>query len=287
MADMGDICLADAIRAFIRKAGEAVHIQDLYVEFPDAHEHSIRGRIYENLGKDFKRVGRGLYVAIQGEAACVVMHGDALEEVKKLESESIEAVITDPPYPWLDKFRDHPTTSWQRMKVEYARREIDLELGLELYRVLKEGAHAFVFVPAETGQTKPPIDNMISVLERCGFVFRKRFIWDKVSPGLGYSGRARYEGILFLTRGTKKRKPCDLGIPDVLTAKMIGPKRRRHPNEKPVLLMDKLIRFATKVGETVLDVFAGSLSTGRAAIAAGRNAILIEKDQAYLEKALC
>lgn len=171
--------LAEAIRTFIRAKKAPVHIRDLYAEFPEAHEHSIRGRIYENLGKDFQRVGRGLYVAVHGEATCVVIEGDALEEIRKLESESVDSVITDPPYPWLDHFRARATTSWKRMQAQFERREIDRDLGLELYRVLKEGAHAFIFVPAETGATRSHINRMIGVLERCGFVFRKRFIWDK------------------------------------------------------------------------------------------------------------
>jgi len=278
--------LAEAIRQFIRAKNTPVHVQDLYAEFPDAHEHSIRGRIYENLGKDFKRVGRGLYVAVQGEATCVVLEGDAWDEVKNLDTESIDALITDPSYDWLDKFRDKKTTSWQRMTYRPERRDIDLDLGRELYRVLREGAHAFVFVPAETGTTRPHINRMIETMEKCGFVFRKRFIWDKLSIGLGYSGRARHEGILFLTRGTAKRKPCDLTVGDVIPSRMIDRRLRVHPTEKPLGVLESLIRFSTKIGEVVLDIFGGSCSTGKAAIRVGRNAICVEKDLAILEKAL-
>ncbi len=278
--------LAEAIRQFVRARKEPVHIRDLYAEFPEAHEHSIRGRIYENLGKDFRRVGRGLYIAVEGEASCLVVQGDAWEEVKKLDSESIDALITDPSYDWIDKFREKKTTSWQRMKYEPERREVDRELGLELYRVLREGAHAFFFVPAETDTTRAPMNRLIGTLEACGFVFRKRFIWDKLSIGMGYSGRARYEGILFLTRGTAKRKPCDLTVGDVIPVRMIDPRRRVHPAEKPVGLLEALIRFATRAGELVLDVFGGSCSTGRAALALGRSSICVEKDPAIIERAL-
>lgn len=278
--------LAEAIRQFIKAKKAPVHIQELYAEFPEAHEHSIRGRIYENLGKDFKRVGRGLYVAVQGEATCIVVQGDALEEVRKLDTESIDGLVTDPPYDWIDQFREKKTTSWKRMECTFDRRDIDLDLGRELYRVLREGAHAFVFVPAETGTTRPHINRMIGTLENCGFVFRKRFIWDKLSIGMGYSGRARHEGILFLTRGTAKRKPCDLTVGDVIASRMIDPRRRVHPTEKPLGLLESLIRFATNVGEVVLDVFGGSCSTGKAAIKIGRNAICVEKDAAILERAL-
>lgn len=281
-----DITLSDAIREFIRSKETPVHIRDLYVKFPEAHEHSIRGRIYENLGRDFKRVGRGLYVAIQGEAACVVVEGDALEEVKRLKTESIDALITDPPYDWIDGFRSRKTSSWKRMKAEFERREIDRELGLELYRVLKEGAHAFLFVPSETTTTRPHINAMIETLERCGFIFRKRFIWDKVSPGMGYSGRARHEAIIFMTRGMAKRKPCDLGVSDVISSRMISPRKRIHPTEKPIGLLESLIRFATNIGEVILDTFAGSCSTGKAALNLGRNAILIEKNPELLSRAI-
>jgi site-specific DNA-methyltransferase (adenine-specific) len=279
--------LAAAIRTYIKARQDPVHIKDLYAEFPEAHEHSVRARIYENLGKDFRRVGRGLYVAIAGEATCVVINGKALEEVRNLESESVDCVITDPPYPWLDRFRDRTTTSWKRMKADFDRCEIEKELGFELYRVLREGAHAFIFVPAETGTTRPHINRLIDTLERCGFAFRKRFIWDKAAIGMGYSGRAKHEGILFLTRGRAKRKPCDLGVADVLTFKRIDPRSRLHPCEKPLGLLGALIRFATKAGECVLDCFAGTCSTGRAALGLGRNSIMIEKDSGVLERVLC
>lgn len=278
--------LAEAIRTFIKAKSEPVHVRELYEQFPDAHQHSIRGRIYENLGRDFRRVGRGLYVAMTEEASCVVVAGEALEETRKLPSEAFDALITDPAYDWIDQFRDKATTSWKRMKADFDRAEIDLELGYELYRVLKEGAHAFVFVPAETGTTRPHINRLVDTLERCGFVFRKRFVWDKVSIGMGYSGRARHEGILFLTRGRKKRRPCDLAVPDVLSYRAIAPRNRRHPCEKPVGLLEKLVQFATRAGETVYDCFAGACSTGAAALGLGRNAVLIEKSPIVLERAI-
>jgi site-specific DNA-methyltransferase (adenine-specific) len=278
--------LAQAIRDFFKATSGPVRIQDLYAEFPEAHEHSIRARVYDSLGKHFKRIDRGVYVAVQGAATCIVVQGDALEEVKKLDSESIDALITDPSYDWLNKFREKKTTSWKRMPYDLECRDIDLDLGRELYRVLREGAHAFVFVPAETGTTRPHINRMVAILEKSGFVFRKRFIWDKLSIGCGYSGRARHEGIIFMTRGAAKRKPCDLTIGDVISVRMIDHRNRLHPAEKPVGLLEQLVKFATKVGEVVLDIFGGSCVTGKAALKLGRNSICVEKNAAILERAL-
>lgn len=276
--------LIEAIREFF-KGREEVHLQDLYAHMPDALQHSIRARIYENLGKEFTRIGHGIYVAREGDATCVVVAKDALEAVKELPSLSIDALVTDPPYPWLTAHVEQHSTTRPRMRWTYEKKEVDRELGIELYRVLKAGAHAFFFVPAETAVTRRHIEIFIKTLEDCGFTFNKRFIWDRVLLGMGYNGRARYEGILFMSKGTR-RKPCDLSVPDLIVERQAHHCHRVHPNEKPLGLLEKIIRFATKAGELVLDTFAGSCSTGKAAIRIGRNAICVEKDVAILEKAL-
>lgn len=59
--------------------------------------------------------------------------------------------------------------------------------------------------------------------------------------------------------------------------------RASHPTEKPVGLLDPLIRYACPPGGTVLDPFAGSGSTAAAARLTGRKAILIEADERYCE----
>jgi site-specific DNA-methyltransferase (adenine-specific) len=56
-----------------------------------------------------------------------------------------------------------------------------------------------------------------------------------------------------------------------------------HPTEKPVPLLDPLIRYGCPPGGTVLDPFAGSGPTGEAASMSGRCAVLIEADERYCE----
>lgn len=277
--------LIEAIRTFFRGRETPVHVQDLYAHLPDEHQHSLRARIYERLGTEFKRVGRGLYVACNAsrDVTCVVACDDAWNAIRNVPSGTVDAVITDPPYPWIDKHVGHGTTR-PRMQWDFDRAEIDLELGREIYRVLRDGAHAFFFVPALTGDNERNLTLLLGLLKKSGLSFNKLWIWDKVHIGMGYSGRARYEGVLFCSKG-KKRQPCDLSIPDVISCPKIPPSRRRHPTEKPIGLLDQLIRFATKPGELILDMFAGSCSTGRAALAAGRNALCIEKSKSILEGA--
>src|SRR6185369_6141316 len=59
--------------------------------------------------------------------------------------------------------------------------------------------------------------------------------------------------------------------------------RAMHPTEKPVGILDPLIRYACPPGGTVLDPFAGSGSTAEAARLTGRKAILVEADERYCE----
>lgn len=58
---------------------------------------------------------------------------------------------------------------------------------------------------------------------------------------------------------------------------------QQHPNQKPVPLLEYLIKTYTNEGETVLDFTAGSGTTAVAAYKTGRNCIAIEKDAQYFE----
>lgn len=59
-------------------------------------------------------------------------------------------------------------------------------------------------------------------------------------------------------------------------------RRVEHPTAKPVAVMDWLVTLVTPPGETVLDPFAGSGTTGEAAAAIGRDCVLIERDEQYI-----
>jgi site-specific DNA-methyltransferase (adenine-specific) len=60
---------------------------------------------------------------------------------------------------------------------------------------------------------------------------------------------------------------------------------RQHPNEKPVSLMEKLVKLCSAEGETVLDPFMGSGTTGVAALKLGRRFIGVEIDSSFFDTA--
>lgn len=60
----------------------------------------------------------------------------------------------------------------------------------------------------------------------------------------------------------------------------------KHPTQKPLALLERLIMAATQEGDTVLDPFMGSGTSGVAALEAGRKFIGVEIDSVYLELAI-
>lgn len=72
---------------------------------------------------------------------------------------------------------------------------------------------------------------------------------------------------------------------DVLTFSNSGNTNKIHPTEKPVDLLEYMIRTYTDVGDTVLDSCMGSGSCGVACHHLGRSFIGIEKDTGYFEAA--
>lgn len=251
------------------------HLKTIYGAFPEEEPTTIRGRLNENIDKCFKRISRGVYIATNGESTALIIEGDAWDKIKDIESDSIDAIITDPPYTIMNDFLATGTTRKKRNEWSFETKDIDLELLQEFHRVLKEGGHFFCFLPANSKKTYEYNDRFIRIAMTSGFEFNKSFVWDKQCIGMGYSGRARYEQIIFFSKG-KRHMPYDKSIPDLLSHKRIYSGHRIHEAEKPVELIEDLVKFCSQEDDIILDPFAGSLSTARACLRHNRNSISIE-----------
>ncbi len=200
-----------------------------------------------------------------------VAHADAVTWLQTLLPDSVDLVITDPAYESLEKHRAKGTTT--RLAKSKAssnewfpifRNDRFDALLRELYRVMRPESHMYLLCDQETMFVVKPL------AERHGFRFWKPIIWDKVTIGMGYHYRCRYELVLFFEKpgpGGKGRKLNDLGVPDVLTFPRV---RNGYPTEKPVELLDVLVRQSSAPYELVIDPFCGSGSTGVAAVKARR-----------------
>ncbi len=185
---------------------------------------------------------------------------DAVAWLRTLRPESVDLIVTDPAYESLEKHRAVGTTT--RLKAAW----FDIfpnsrfpELFAEMYRVLKPNTHCYVMCDSETAFVTKPMG------EAAGFKFWKPLVFDKVSIGMGYHYRARYEFVLFFEKGSRQLN--DLGVPDVLEFKRV---RDGYPTEKPVELCEVLITQSSQPGELVTDPFMGSGSAGVAALRNGR-----------------
>jgi site-specific DNA-methyltransferase (adenine-specific) len=193
--------------------------------------------------------------------------GDAVAWLRTLPNESIDLVVTDPPYESLEKHRAIGTTTRLKHSKASSNDWFEIfpnarfaELFAEIYRVLKKNTHFYLYCDPETMFVAKPL------AEAAGFKFWKQIIWDKVQIGMGYHYRARYECILFFEKG--KRKLNDLGVADIITCPRI---RGGYPAEKPPKVTTVLLEQSTQPGELVIDPFMGSGSSGVAAIGLGRN----------------
>ncbi|HYP91312.1 MAG TPA: site-specific DNA-methyltransferase [Polyangiaceae bacterium] len=191
---------------------------------------------------------------------------DAVAFLRTLPAESVDIVVTDPAYESLEKHRAIGTTT--RLKVSAGSSNPWFrvfpnarfaELFEEVYRVLKRDTHFYLMCDPETAFIVKP------VAEAAGFKFWKPLVWDKMSIGMGYHYRARYEFVMFFEKG--KRRLLDLGIADVLPVPRI---RGGYPAEKPSALSEILIGQSSAEGDLVVDPFMGSGSSGVAALTLGR-----------------
>jgi site-specific DNA-methyltransferase (adenine-specific) len=259
---------------------------DIYEEFPKEKETTIRGRLNENLGECFKRLGRGVYIATDGEISAIFLEGDTWDVIKTIETESIDAIVMDSPYSVLNKQMQIGTTRNRNIKGgwDFETRDIDNELLQELYRVMKPGGHMFSFMPAAKADTVDYNHNQLQLAREAGWKFQATWVWDKVLLGMGYTGRCQHELIHFFSKG-KRKFPSSLKITDVRAHKREHKSRKIHQTQKPIGLLEDIIKFSTMPGDVVLDPFAGSGSTAAAALQNGRHSISIEIDKAMIKNA--
>ena len=118
------------------------------------------------------------------------------------------------------------------------------------------------------------------IIGQC-FPIRGLLVWDKGNPGMGdlcHWGPS-YEMIASAGIG-KLRGKRDQSILRYSIAPVNG---RNHPTEKPIELLIYLIEKMSDPGDTILDPFMGSGTTGVACVRTGRNFIGIEIDPGYFE----
>jgi site-specific DNA-methyltransferase (adenine-specific) len=108
----------------------------------------------------------------------------------------------------------------------------------------------------------------------------------QMRKGKPYKDKARLRHSNQQTLGVKQKKAVDnegIRYPNATIMFSNGNNNNVHPTQKPIALLEYLIKTYTNEGETVLDFTMGSGSTGVACINTNRNFIGIELDKGYFD----
>lgn len=212
---------------------------------------------------------------------------DAANVLDTIEAKSVGLIATDPPYGVKWQSGNRGDRKFRPIVNDDGTYDAIAVIGAYVRRVLASCRHVYVF-----GSTHTEVKERLSLGGSCDL------IWDKGQVGMGdlsLPWGPQHEVCTFgMYVPSKANRESGYGG---LSARMRQgsvlsiqrPNSRgvvRHPTEKPVELMRRLIESSSVTDDVVLDMFAGSGSTLVAAILAGRKAIGVEITSEYYETAL-
>ncbi len=233
-----------------------------------------------------------------------LIHGDCLAEMDKLITEGVkvDAIITDPPYgttacKWdsvipFDKM-------WERLNklikpngaiVLFGSEPFTSALIMSNTKMFKYEWIWFKNVPTGMAQARyAPMKYHENILVFCNGSIKtfNKIMEERVGKGKDCYNYEHYCGENNHVKMEKVKKfyNAKLVNPSSVLLFNVAPNRKNklHPTQKPVALMEYLIKTYTNEGETVLDFTMGSGSTGVACVNTGRNFIGIELDEVYFK----
>lgn len=216
--------------------------------------------------------------------------GDCLEIMKDIPDKSIDLVVTDCPYHIVSggctniPRKDEPSGIFNRRNTFtqknaksgklFDENDIKFEEWLpEVYRVLKDNTHCYIFINARN------LKELQEKAEQVGFKFQNIIIWNKgnATPNRYYLNS--YEMILMLRKG-KARNINNMGTKNILDVKNIRG-NKTHPTEKPIESNEIFIKNSSNENDIVFDPFMGTGNAGIACKNLNRNFIGIELDEKY------
>ena len=233
----------------------------------------------------------------------MLLHGDCLELMKKIPDESVDMVMTDPPYgttqcKWdsiipLDLMWKQLTrvTKKNGVIVMTASQPFTSILGASNVKALKyswiwQKSRATGHLNAKKRPMKDCEDILVfyqtnSTYNPQGLISCNRITKNSesdMSRGVSKHPTSVVTGGITKKEYTQK----NTGYPRQIIS-IASEGKTVHPTQKPVALMEYLIKTYTNEGETVLDFTMGSGTTGVACVNTGRNFIGIELDDKYFD----
>lgn len=215
---------------------------------------------------------------MDGAGVGMFLNTDAMEYMHHMEPESVDLICTDPPYKVVSGgMRTENANGYKKSVIAgaengkiFKHNDIDIARMMdEFYRLLKPGTHCYVMT------NRINLVQMWTAAEQAGFHVHNLLRWDKPNVNTNRWYMIDCEFTLFLAKRPVKtinNPGSKQGFPARFD------RRKIHPTEKPVELMEHYILNSTQPGELVFDPFAGCGSTLLAAARNGRRYLGCELD---------
>ncbi len=210
--------------------------------------------------------------------------GDCIELMKKIENNSVDAIITDPPYNIAKKNNFH---TMGRAGIDFGEWDKGFDLFSyidEIPRILSKNGSVVIFNDWKN------VGDIARYCESKGLVIKDMLRWEKANPMPRNRDRryiTDYECAIWCTNKNAKwifnrldekyQRPLFKGALTKKSEKTYG----NHTTQKPLWLMEEIIKIHTNENDTILDMFMGSGTTMVACKNLNRKGIGIELDEEY------
>ncbi len=209
--------------------------------------------------------------------------GDCLEVMKTIEDNSVDCIITDPPYKVISGGQTKTANAfykgkWKNNGKIFKHNEVDFNENFmgEMFRIMKEQSHIYFFTNFLN------LNKFLTLFEKSDFYIHNLLVWEK-KPVVNRWYLKNAEYVIFAKKG-KAKSINNKGSKTV--HKFDVPKNKTHPTQKPIDLIEYYIKNSTNENDTILDMFMGSGTTAIACKNTNRNFIGCEIDEEFYKVAV-
>jgi hypothetical protein len=224
------------------------------------------------------------------KVAMRLFNEDAFERLKKIPNHSIDLILTDPPYNLSPYSTGNIKFTWRSdINNDLAKWDKDFDpasLKNEFMRILKPSGNVMAFCSYNLiGKWHSTFDPLFDT-----FQF---FVWHKTNPVPKFRKAGFLNSCELIVCMWNKGHTWNFGKQNEMHNFFESPicmrperlKEPKHPTQKPVAILEHLLKIATNRGDTVLDPFMGVGSTGIAALKNNRKFVGIELEKDYFDAA--
>ena len=210
----------------------------------------------------------------------MLFNGDCLDILNNIPDKSISLLLTDPPYGINYQSQRSKNKNDRKPKIKNDKTPFTSFITPTLHKISDSGG-GYIFTRWDVQQ------QFVNEMLLNNTKPKNVIIWDKIVHGMGDLKRAygsRYESIIWYANKDFRfpnKRPTD-----ILRYQRISANKLIHPNEKPIELLEELIKNSTNENDIVLDLFMGSGSTCVACRNTNRRYIGIELDKKYFDIAV-